>query len=56
MDCRSAIENKEACHMKMRHRARLLKRRLPRRRRPFGELLAAMPNVGRDEDFRRAED
>ncbi len=38
------------------HRA-LLEAALRRpKRRPFAEALAAMPDVGRDEDFRRIED
>jgi hypothetical protein len=38
--------------MKLRQVARLRKRRL-RRKRTLAELLSAMPNVGRDEDFDR---
>lgn len=37
------------------HRA-LLEELLLVRRRSFAEVLAAMPNVGRDEDFERRDD
>ena len=38
------------------HRALLEELLLKPKRKSFAEALAAMPNVGRDEDFERAED
>jgi plasmid stability protein len=38
------------------HREILRRALLGPRRRSFAEVLAAMPNVGRDEDFARVED
>jgi len=37
------------------HRALLAEVLLEPRRRPLAEVLAAMPNVGRDEDFARQQ-
>lgn len=38
------------------HRVLLMEILLAPRRRPLAEVLAAMPNVGRDEDFARTQD
>ncbi len=38
------------------HRALLEELLLKPKRKSFAEAIAAMPNVGRDEDFERAED
>lgn len=38
------------------HRVLLMEMLLAPRRRPLAEVLAAMPTVGRDEDFARAQD
>ena len=38
------------------HRAILAEILLKPKKKSFAEVLASMPNVGRDEDFRRVED
>lgn len=38
------------------HRVLLVEMLLAPRRRPLAEVLAAMPDVGRDEDFARTQD
>ena len=54
-----ALKQRAAQHgrsIEVEHRALLESVLLPPKGKSFAEMLAAMPNAGRDEDFERVED
>ncbi len=47
---------RHGCSAEAEHRAILEQTLLPTKRKTFAQVLGAMPNVGRDEDFERVDD